>query len=82
MRTERREVRRQPVFRAENVKVRPEAPYEHRSTLQAPDDAMHSFQSPHNAIRWKLVVEGEAEGWPRFERCFPILLYPDSSPKP
>ncbi len=82
VRTERREVRRQPVFRNENVAVRPEAPYEHRSTLQAPGDAMHSFQSSHNAIRWKLVVEGEAEGWPRFERCFPILLYPDSSPEP
>jgi hypothetical protein len=79
VRSERREVRRQRVFCCENVAVGPEAPFEHRGVLTAPADAMHSFQSPHNAIRWKLVVQGEAEGWPPFERCFPILVYPNPS---
>lgn len=78
VRTERREVRRQPVLRCENVQVGPDTPLEQRGVLAAPADVMHSFQSPHNAIRWKLVVEGEAEGWPPFERCFPILVYPDA----
>ncbi len=81
VRTERREVRRQPVFCCQDVAVRPETPFEHRCVLAAPSDAMHSFQSPHNAIRWKLVVQGEAEGWPPFERCFPLLLYPNSPPE-
>lgn len=79
VRTERREVRRQPVFQCENVAVGPTTPYERRCVLQTPGDAMHSFQSPHNAVRWKLVVQGEAEGWPPFERCFPVLVYPDAS---
>jgi hypothetical protein len=79
VRTERREVRRESVLRCENVQVGPDTPLEQRGELAAPADAMHSFQSPHNAVRWKLVVEGEAEGWPPFERCFPILVYPDGS---
>ena len=37
---------------------------------------MHSFQSRHNVVRWKLVVRGEAEAWPMFERGFPIVVYP------
>ncbi|HMC11219.1 MAG TPA: hypothetical protein VKH44_08005, partial [Pirellulaceae bacterium] len=41
-----------------------------------PPTAMHSFQSPHNLVRWKLVVRGEAETWPLFERGFPIVVYP------
>jgi hypothetical protein len=79
VRAERREVRRQKVLRCENVQIGPDTPLEQRGVLAAPADAMHSFQSPHNAVRWKLVVEGEAEGWPPFERCFPILVYPDAS---
>jgi hypothetical protein len=79
VRVERREVRRQPVFCCEDVAVGPETPLERRSALQPPRDAMHSFQSPHNAVRWKLVVQGEAIGRPPFERCFPILVYPDPS---
>jgi hypothetical protein len=76
LRAETREVRRQPVLRCENVAAGPITPLERQCTLDAPRDAMHSFQSPHNAVRWKLVVQGEAEGWPPFERCFPLLLFP------
>jgi hypothetical protein len=37
---------------------------------------MHSFQTPHNGVRWKLVVQGQVEGWPEFERGFAIVVYP------
>ncbi|MBW3599507.1 MAG: hypothetical protein KY475_19820, partial [Planctomycetes bacterium] len=76
VRAERRVVARQPVFRCENVAAGPITPFERQSSLDAPRNAMHSFQSPHNAVHWKLLVQGEAEGWPPFERCFPLLLYP------
>lgn len=41
-----------------------------------PRDAMHSFQSFHNAIHWKIVVDGEANRWPSYSRNFPVVVYP------
>jgi hypothetical protein len=41
-----------------------------------PEDAMHSFQSKHNAIHWKIVVDGEANRWPSYSRSFPVIVYP------
>lgn len=43
-----------------------------------PEDAMHSFQSKHNAIHWKIVVDGEANRWPSYSRSFPVVVYPKS----
>lgn len=43
-----------------------------------PEDAMHSFQSKHNAIHWKIVVDGEANRWPSYSRSFPVVVYPSS----
>ena len=37
---------------------------------------MHSFQSPHNVVRWSFMVHGEPESWPAFERRFPLVVYP------
>ncbi len=44
-----------------------------------PRDAMHSFQSFHNAIHWKIVVDGEANRWPSYSRNFPVVVYPQSN---
>ena len=38
--------------------------------------AMHSFRAGHNEIRWKLVVEGAAAGWPEFRRTFSVVIRP------
>jgi len=43
-----------------------------------PESAMHSFQSKHNAIHWKIVVSGEANRWPSYSRSFPVVVYPQS----
>ncbi|MEI8211298.1 MAG: hypothetical protein WCI02_04065 [Planctomycetota bacterium] len=43
-----------------------------------PRDAMHSFQSMHNAIHWKIIVDGEANRWPSYSRSFPVVVYPQS----
>jgi hypothetical protein len=39
-------------------------------------DGMHSFLSPHNAVVWKIIVRAESAKWPRFEREFPVVVYP------
>ena len=75
-RTERRSVHEQLVYACENFEIMPELPYEHRLRLSVPSDAMHSFQSEHNAVHWQLVVQGEVEKWPDYQRMFPIVVYP------
>jgi hypothetical protein len=43
---------------------------------------MHSFHTPYNVIRWKLVVRGQAEAWSAFERGFPLVVYPGQAAQP
>jgi hypothetical protein len=75
-RTERRRVHEEQLFRQENFDIKPSAPFEHESKLQFPGKVMHSFQSDHNAVHWKFVVEGVVDKWSSFERKFPLLVYP------
>ncbi|MFC1758611.1 hypothetical protein ACFL2H_07565 [Planctomycetota bacterium] len=75
-RTERRRVYEQQVFESSDFEIMPSAPYEHQGVLNFPNYVMHSFQSDHNAVYWKLVVCGAVENWPDFERNFPIVVYP------
>lgn len=76
VRTERRTVHEQQIFRKENFEIAPGLPFEHRCDLVVPPGVMHSLKSSHNAIEWKIVVQGEAARWPPFERGFPIVVYP------
>ncbi len=79
-RTERRRVFDQKVFQAENFEILPDKPYEHLCDLKFPTNIMHSFQSDHNAVLWRLVVQGTVEKWSNFERIFPIVVYPAIQP--
>jgi len=76
IRTEVREVYRQPCFERRDFHIEPAAPFADTCTVAVPAAAMHSFHSQHNVIRWKLVVCGEVESWPAFERGFPLVVYP------
>jgi hypothetical protein len=78
-RSETQRVYHQPVFARENFEIQQDRPFEQRCRLQIPAEAMHSFQADHNEVSWKLVVSGQAEGWPRFERAFPIIVLPASN---
>ncbi len=60
-----------PPFRSEAEK-----PLELDCTVRLPADIMHSFQSQHNSVTWKIVVEGSANKWPSFCRTFPVVVYP------
>ncbi|MEM6980517.1 MAG: hypothetical protein AAF539_12715, partial [Planctomycetota bacterium] len=58
------------------VCVDPRRPWEQQLTIEMPANAMHSFNATHNAVRWQLVVSGDADPWPSFCRSFPVLVYP------
>jgi hypothetical protein len=76
IRTEAREVYRQSCFERCDFRIEPGVAFTETCSVPVPPTAMHSFQSAHNVVRWKLVVRGEAESWPLFERGFPIVVYP------
>jgi hypothetical protein len=76
IRTEVREIFRQQCFERGGFQIETGIPFQDTCTVHVPPTAMHSFHSQHNVIRWKLVVLGKAEGWPEFERGFPIVVYP------
>src|SRR5262249_34950389 len=76
IRTEAREVYRQSCFERRDFRIEPGMPFTESCRVTVPAAAMHSFQSPHNVVRWKLIVLGEPEGWPNFERGFPIVVFP------
>lgn len=79
VRTERRETFRIPVLMPERdakLVAEPEKPLELDCKIRLPHDMMHSFQSAHNAVIWKIVVEGDVPKWPSFCRSFPVAVYP------
>ncbi len=53
-----------------------EKPLELDCQFSLPKDIMHSFQGRHNAILWRVVVEGEVKKWPSFCRSFPVVVFP------
>jgi hypothetical protein len=75
-RTESRRVYEECVFHHAQSEVRPGLPLESDCDLEIPDGAMHSFKADHNEIKWKLVVKGNPEVWPDYERSFPVVVYP------
>jgi hypothetical protein len=75
-RTEIRRVYHQQCFERQGIKIRPGMPFESRCQISIPDCAMHSFQSGHNELNWKLVVRGSVAGWPDYERVFQIVVAP------
>jgi hypothetical protein len=76
IRTETREVYRQLCFERRDFDIETGRPFSEMCRFAVPITAMHSFLSPHNVVRWKIVVHGEAEKWPAFERGFPVVVYP------
>ncbi len=75
-RSEQRRVFCQAVFRQKQIDIPQGLGFEHLCRIEAPVDAMHSFVSEHNEIQWKFVVRGEVKGWPKYERSFPVIVYP------
>ncbi|MCO6456194.1 MAG: hypothetical protein J5I93_12915 [Pirellulaceae bacterium] len=70
----------QVLYRGEDFSIDWGIPFERRGHLIMPPDAMHSFESGHNAVQWNLVVEGKTRAWPHFSRRFPIVVHPGQPP--
>jgi hypothetical protein len=75
-RSDRRLVHRQSVLQRAGFEIAPGEPFSARCEFQIPRTAMHSFKADHNEVQWSLVVEVAAEGWPAFQRAFPVAVYP------
>ncbi len=61
-----------------SLKMRPGEPFEAEWSFQIPRDAMHSFRSPNNEIRWLLVVEGTTTQGQSLLRRFSLSVWPRS----
>jgi hypothetical protein len=79
VRTESCRVFSQLVFSQEGFRIEPARAFEREVTLEVPTHVMHSFQANHNAVHWKLLVCCSTRRWPKIERSFPIVVYPDSA---
>jgi hypothetical protein len=76
IRTEVRRVVEERLSSHRDFRIEPIEPFRAAVSVAIPAAAMHSFHSLHNSVNWKLVVRGEVAHWPRFERGFPIVVYP------
>ena len=76
IRTERRDVYRDRLFRKRSVDVSPDRPFEAEFELEIPDHAIHSFRSANNRIQWKIIVQAEAKNWPTLSRTYRLSVYP------
>ncbi len=63
-----------------DLRIDPHHPWEQELAFQLPTDAMHSFQSAHNAVCWRITVCGEARPWPSFCQSFPVVVLPPAGP--
>ena len=51
--------------------------WERTLSISIPEFAMHSFEAPHNRVRWRLVVEGVVENVAPFTRRFSLVVVPE-----
>ncbi len=82
IRTERLVVRRESVKSWKDVQPAPGARFETHVTVDIPSDAMHSFASDHNAVKWRIVIRGRPDRWPPFTRIFPLVVFPSHHAAP
>jgi hypothetical protein len=80
LRTERQTVFSQEIASHGRDRIDWGYPLRMECRFAVPQDAMHSFQSKHNAVHWKIVVSGEANRWPSYSRSFPVIVYPQPNP--
>ena len=76
-RSETTVVQQLPVGSWHDVRLEPGRNFETRFSVVIPRDAMHSFVSEHNAVRWRLVIRGTPARWPPFTRVFPVVVFPE-----
>lgn len=81
VRTERRRVHDQRLFRLKDLAIKPEEPLSYTSDFNVPMNAMHSVQMTNNAIHWRLIVRGRMRRGTAFRRSFPLVVFPCTNHK-
>lgn len=76
VRTQRQAILSEEIFAKEDFRIEPGVAFEFQCALQIPERAMHSFQTTHSAVKWKIVVRTDAVSWPLCERSFPVVVHP------
>ena len=76
IRREKQVVYRSNLLSQKDFNIVADEPFEKSFEFTIPPDAMHSFDSPHNRIAWRLEVCGEAENRPPFTRSFVLVVKP------
>lgn len=74
--TNRREVFRQILFEKNDLNIQPGQSLNEEFFLRLPCGVMHSMNSEHNEIRWKLIVEIVRSGSSVYRRECPLIVLP------
>ncbi|MEL7335650.1 MAG: hypothetical protein AAFN70_05520, partial [Planctomycetota bacterium] len=80
VRTENKGVFQKELLCLSNLVIDPSDGFEQEFSVKLPENVMHSFRSDHNAVQWKVVVEGKSRKWPSFCRHFPVVVHPPGGP--
>lgn len=81
-RSETLRVHHEPLRTWRDVRISPGTRFEAIGVVTIPPDAMHSFASEHNAVRWRIVIHGAPARWPPFTRVFPVIVFPPAEDAP
>jgi hypothetical protein len=79
MRTDEHRLLELPLVTAAGVHVSAGNPLLLRGEFQIPEDAMHSFESPNNRVRWQLEAEVTIPGRPDVKDKFPFRVLPGNA---
>ena len=79
-RTERLRTHEQSIYQRADIHIEPGMAFEDRCALEIPPGVMHSFQSVHNEVKWKLIVSGQIVNRGGYQRQFPLVVYPALEP--
>jgi hypothetical protein len=75
-RTETRIVYEQPLVSELGLHITLQRPLHASFELTIPEGAMHSFEVPCNAVRWRVITRGDVPRFPDFERSAQLTVVP------
>jgi hypothetical protein len=75
-RTEKRIVHEQPLISELGLHITLQRPLHASFELTIPEGAMHSFEVPCNAVRWRVITRGDVPNFPDFERSALLTVVP------
>lgn len=76
IRREKRVVYRSNLVSEKDFNIVANEQFEKSFEFTIPEDRMHSFDSPHNRIAWRLEVCGEVKNLPPFTRSYVLVVKP------